>query len=142
MTVFSKATLDRKLNQLSYSNVGDGGLVVMRHIDSETAGYMRERRLPRHLRTHDLRIAYIAQQQLRSFNLPYQLGHASKLPNYQGSFETPADADTAAVPLMPGDIVVMASDGLFDNLDLDEIVREVGSWERAWFSSEKGKDLR
>lgn len=32
------ATLDKKLNQLSYSNVGDCGLLVVRHIDSETAG--------------------------------------------------------------------------------------------------------
>lgn len=35
------ATIDKKLNQLFYSNVGDGGLMVVRHIDSETAGYMR-----------------------------------------------------------------------------------------------------
>jgi protein phosphatase PTC7 len=34
------ATLDAQRNQLSYSNLGDCGLVVVRHIDSETAGYM------------------------------------------------------------------------------------------------------
>ena len=28
------ATLDQKLGQLSYSNVGDCGLMVLRHIDS------------------------------------------------------------------------------------------------------------
>eukprot|EP01035_Chromulina_nebulosa_P024678 gene24678-32142_t len=105
------ATLDKKLNQLSYSNIGDCGLMVIRHIDSETAGYMRERQLPRHLRTNDLRIAYLSQQQLRSFNLPYQLGYGGGIPNYSGSFETPADADTASIP----------------------IVREVSSWERKWF---------
>jgi hypothetical protein len=74
--------MDNKLNQSSYSNLGDGGLVVMRHIDSETVGYMREK-IPRHLRKHDL-----AQQQLRSFNLPYQLGF-SDIPQFKGSFETP-----------------------------------------------------
>lgn len=87
------ATLDNKLNQLSYSNLGDCGLVVMRHIDSETVGYMRERTTPRHLRKHDLRVAYLSQQQLRSFNLPYQLGF-SGIPQHHGSFETPSDADT------------------------------------------------
>lgn len=87
------ATLDNKLNQLSYSNLGDCGLVVMRHIDSETVGYMRERTTPRHLRKHDLRVAYLSQQQLRSFNLPYQLGF-SGIPQHLGSFETPLDADT------------------------------------------------
>lgn len=73
-----------------YSNLGDCGLMVLRHIDSETAGYLRynthqltdifhdifrDRHLPRHLRQSDLRIAYLSQQQLRSFNLPYQLGY-------------------------------------------------------------------
>ena len=36
---------------------------------------MRERQLPRHLRKTDLKIAYLSQQQLRSFNFPYQLGY-------------------------------------------------------------------
>jgi protein phosphatase PTC7 len=116
------ATLDHVTNQLSYSNLGDCGLVIMRHIDSETAGYMRykynititiyngfydikrfitynrERQLPRHLRKNDLRIAYLAQQQLRSFNLPYQLGYFAGLAaagsEHKGRFETPKDADT------------------------------------------------
>ena len=35
------ATMDHKLNQLMYANIGDCGLIVIRHIDSETAGYMR-----------------------------------------------------------------------------------------------------
>ena len=94
------ATLDNKLNQLSYSNLGDCGLVVMRHIDSETVGYMRERQTPRHLRKHDLRVAYLSQQQLRSFNLPYQLGF-SDIPQHTGSFETPLDADTGMTLFIP-----------------------------------------
>eukprot|EP01038_Epipyxis_sp_PR26KG_P007531 gene7531-10260_t len=122
------ATLDKKLNQLSYSNVGDCGLMVVRHIDSETAGYMRERQLPRHLRKNDFRIAYLSQQQLKSFNLPYQLGF-SNIPEFTGAFETPSDADTASIPVMPGDIIVLATDGLYDNLDLDEIVHEISNWE-------------
>ena len=69
------ATVDYNLSQLLYSNVGDGGLMVLRHIDSETAGYMRDRHMPRDMRKHDLRVAYLSQQQLRSFNLPFQLGY-------------------------------------------------------------------
>jgi protein phosphatase PTC7 len=88
------ATLDRKLNQLAYSNIGDCGLLVVRHIDSEKAGYMRNRLQPRHLRTSDMKIAYLSQQQLRSFNLPYQLGFAEGIPGYNGRFEAPTDADT------------------------------------------------
>jgi hypothetical protein len=35
------ATIDTAHNQLLYSNIGDCGLMVLRHIDSEVAGYMR-----------------------------------------------------------------------------------------------------
>lgn len=35
------ATLDLRLSQLSYANIGDCGLMVIRHIDSDIAGYMR-----------------------------------------------------------------------------------------------------
>jgi protein phosphatase PTC7 len=138
------ATLDKKLNQLSYSNIGDCGLMVVRHIDSETAGYMRDRSLPRHLRKTDLKIAYISQQQLRSFNLPYQLGY-SKFAEAETTqaFETPTDADTASIPVMPGDLIVLATDGLFDNLDLEEIVEEIYKWEQEFFSAPSvAEDLR
>lgn len=40
------------------------------------------------------------------------------------------DADTASIPLMAGDIVVMASDGLFDNLEISEIIAIVSEWEQ------------
>lgn len=129
------ATLDKILNQISYSNIGDGGLMVVRHIDSETAGYMRDRTLPRYLRTNDLKIAYLSQQQLRSFNLPYQLGSNGTQTEVNFSFESPADADTASIPVLPGDIIVLATDGLFDNLDLDEIVDEISSWEEDHLNS-------
>eukprot|EP00607_Mallomonas_marina_P006683 CAMPEP_0182437756 /NCGR_PEP_ID=MMETSP1167-20130531/85259_1 /TAXON_ID=2988 /ORGANISM="Mallomonas Sp, Strain CCMP3275" /LENGTH=448 /DNA_ID=CAMNT_0024630787 /DNA_START=507 /DNA_END=1853 /DNA_ORIENTATION=+ len=131
------ATIDPHTCQLSYSNLGDCGLLVIRHIDSEVAGYMRDRRKPRHLRTSDLRLAYVSQQQLKGFNLPYQLGH-SDIEEHSGTFETPADADTASIPVVAGDIVLLATDGLFDNVDLDEIVVEVGAWEQKWFPA--GRD--
>ena len=35
------AHIDPETMQLSYSNLGDCGLMVIRHIDSEKAGYMR-----------------------------------------------------------------------------------------------------
>lgn len=122
------AMVDPVSNQLFYSNVGDCGLMVLRHIDSQVAGYMRERRQPRHLRKSDLRLAYLSQQQIKSFNHPYQLGF-SDIPDHPGQFETPSDADTASIPVMAGDVVIMATDGLFDNMEIDEIVSEVITWE-------------
>ena len=46
-SIISPLLIDKKLNQLSYSNIGDCGLIVVRHIDSEISGYMRERQRPR-----------------------------------------------------------------------------------------------
>jgi hypothetical protein len=66
----------------------------VRRIDSDVAGYMRQTQLQS---KSDWRIAYLSQQQLRSFNLPYQLGF-SDLPDTPNSFETPVDADTASIP--------------------------------------------
>lgn len=128
------ATLDSSNRQLLYSNLGDCGIMLLRHIDSPVAGYMRERQLPRFQRKNDLRIAYLSQQQLRSFNLPYQLGYSDENCAYEGvQFESPTDADTASIPVLAGDIVIQATDGLFDNIDLDEIVDIVGEWEEKWF---------
>lgn len=126
------ATLDHEMNQLSYSNLGDCGLIVIRHIDMDVAGYMRFRDTPRQDREHDLRLAYFSQQQLKSFNLPYQLGF-SNLPQHANTFETPGDADTASIPVMAGDIVVLATDGLFDNVHMEEITSIVSEWEKKWF---------
>ena len=126
------ASIDSVLNQLTVSNLGDCGLMIIRHMDSETVGYLRDRDTPRHMRDSDLKIAFISQQQLRSFNLPYQLGY-SGIPEHQGTFERPSDATTFSVPVLPGDVILLATDGLFDNLELDEIVDEVAKWEDKWF---------
>ena len=45
---------------------------------------------------------------------PYQLGFAGD--KNESTFENPADAEEMKVPLQAGDLIVMASDGLFDNL--------------------------
>lgn len=133
------ATLDNKLNQLSYSNLGDGGLLIVRHIDTETAGYMRDRRVNPSSNNNSLKIIYLSQQQLRSFNLPYQLGY-SNIDEHPGSFEHPSDADTASIPVIPGDLIILATDGLFDNVELDEILDEINTWEKTWFANEDNSD--
>lgn len=52
------------------------------------------------------------------FGCPYQLGHH----RYANS---PCDADLAALPVTSGDVVVMGSDGLLDNMSETEVVNEV-----------------
>ena len=58
------------------------------------------------------------------FRYRYQLGY-SGIPEHGGSFEKPSDASTFTVPVEAGDLVLLATDGLFDNLDLEEIVDHV-----------------
>lgn len=126
------ATIDLSSNQLSYSNVGDGGLMVVRHVPRD--GTLNAKIAPTTHTTQTsynnttYKIAYLAQQQLRSFNFPFQLGNGGDL--YEGVFEQPVDADTASIPLMPGDVVVLASDGLFDNLEISEIIAIISEWEQ------------
>eukprot|EP00598_Pedospumella_elongata_P000750 CAMPEP_0184970654 /NCGR_PEP_ID=MMETSP1098-20130426/3044_1 /TAXON_ID=89044 /ORGANISM="Spumella elongata, Strain CCAP 955/1" /LENGTH=570 /DNA_ID=CAMNT_0027492613 /DNA_START=288 /DNA_END=2000 /DNA_ORIENTATION=+ len=126
------ATLDRKLGQLSYSNIGDCGLLVIRHIDNAQVGYLAKKSFQSNSSAHtahsDLHIAFLSQQQLKSFNLPYQLGFTN-IENTPNAFESPTDADTASISVLPGDIVILATDGLFDNMEMEEIVAEVASWE-------------
>ena len=131
------ATIDTELNQLSFSNVGDAGIIVMRHIDSDVAGYLRDKETPRHMRKGDLRMAFISQQQLKSFNHPYQLGHLPDRDPEEQPFETPRHADTTSFPVLPGDTVVIATDGLFDNVELDEICSVTLDWEKEWFAGQR-----
>ena len=55
-----------------------------------------------------------SEEQQHSFNFPYQLG--------TGSQDSPADAQSFRVKVQEGDIVILASDGMFDNVFDDEVV--------------------
>ncbi|KAF9931396.1 hypothetical protein FBU30_010325 [Linnemannia zychae] len=57
------------------------------------------------------------EEQQHSFNYPYQLG--------TGSTDSPADAQMFTVKVESGDIVVMGTDGIFDNLFDEDILEEV-----------------
>ena len=71
----------------------------------------------------------MAAQQLRAFNLPYQLGFT----NTDGiePFEKPGDATVGNFPVHRGDVIVVGSDGLFDNVEIVDIAEIVGEWEAA-----------
>jgi protein phosphatase PTC7 len=63
-------------------------------------------------------VAFRSPQQLRAFNAPFQLGHAPDVAKGapDSRFETPQDAALVRVPVRGGDVIVLASDGLFDNM--------------------------
>mmetsp|Transcript_3396 Transcript_3396/g.9476 ORF Transcript_3396/g.9476 Transcript_3396/m.9476 type:complete len:688 (-) Transcript_3396:344-2407(-) len=128
------ALFDCIRHQLHFSNLGDSGIIVLRHIDSDVAGTLkRDRITPRAERTSDLRVAFISQQQLHSFNHPYQLGWTGEelSKNDKTSFKTAHDSCTTSIHVRRGDIIIMATDGLFDNVDVDDIAKIALKWEQS-----------
>ena len=130
------ALFDGVRHQLHFCNLGDSGIIVLRHIDSEIAGSLkRNRNTPRSERKSDLRVAFVSQQQLKSFNHPYQLGWTGEELTEKdiedgSSFKEAADSCASSIHVRRGDIIIMATDGLFDNVDIDDIV-EIGlEWEQ------------
>ena len=59
------------------------------------------------------KLVYQAPEQQHYFNCPLQLGTNSR--------DRPEDAQTFTLPCEPGDLVLAATDGLFDNLFLEEV---------------------
>jgi len=78
-------------DQLRTANLGDSGLFVVRKGD----------------------VLFQTEPQQYEFNFPYQLG--------TGSDTTPKDADVTILNVKEGDLIVMGTDGLFDNLFISEI---------------------
>ena len=78
--------------RLHASNLGDSGFMVVRGGE----------------------VAFMSPQQQHDFNFPYQLGS----PDAMG--DAPAKAQRFSMRVAPGDVLVLATDGLFDNVYPDE----------------------
>ncbi|KAL7534188.1 hypothetical protein ACHAXR_005708 [Thalassiosira sp. AJA248-18] len=118
-------------HQLHFSNIGDSGIIVLRHIDSDAASALQRDRTPRLERKSDLRIAFVSQQQLKSFNHPFQMGWTGEeIVEKDSSFRQASDSCTSSVHILRGDIIIMATDGLFDNVDIDDITKIALHWEQ------------
>jgi serine/threonine protein phosphatase PrpC len=74
---------------------------------------------PLFLLLSQLRVKFRTPQLEHEFGCPYQLGHH----RYANS---PADAELSTLPVVPGDIIIMGSDGLLDNMSDKEMVQQVG----------------
>jgi len=114
-------------SELIAANVGDSGFLLLRRATSQANLDERGKQgtldisasLPASADaslTHH--VAFRSPQQLRAFNAPFQLGRApDELPGVRDDrFETPHDAALVRVPIVDGDVVVLATDGLFDNM--------------------------
>ncbi|KAJ2715627.1 hypothetical protein H4R19_001095 [Coemansia spiralis] len=83
-------------DELRVANLGDCGLTVVRQGD----------------------MVYRTEEQQHSFNYPYQLGtepHSDK----------PSDAQVFRLKIQKGDVIIVGSDGVFDNLFDEDILEEV-----------------
>lgn len=79
-------------SSLHASNLGDSGFMVVR----------------------DGELAFMSPQQQHEFNFPYQLGSIDSMA------DMPSAAQRFAIDVQVGDIVVAATDGVFDNIYPDE----------------------
>ncbi|KAJ3012183.1 hypothetical protein HKX48_006421 [Thoreauomyces humboldtii] len=85
-------------DELRIANLGDCGVLIVRNDEP----------------------IFRSEEQQHSFNFPYQLG--------TGSRDSPTDAQTFCVKIEEGDIVILGSDGMFDNVfdeDIVDLIRTV-----------------
>ncbi|KAJ1613831.1 PP2C phosphatase [Cryptosporidium canis] len=95
-STLSLAYLDN--DRLHVLNLGDSKCVIYRRDEKE--------------------VIFESETQQHNFNTPFQLG--------TGSFDTPYNADyTMLDGLRAGDTIIMATDGLWDNVSMEDVIRIV-----------------
>ena len=92
--------------RIEAANLGDSGFLVLRRSVSTVAGGSGG---------SGFSVVAASTPQLHFFNCPWQLSVDGQ--------DKPQDAEVISVDVAPGDLLVLATDGLFDNLHLDEIVQ-------------------
>ncbi|GMH33475.1 hypothetical protein BSKO_01309 [Bryopsis sp. KO-2023] len=95
-------TVNMNQGRLNSANLGDSGFMV---IGSRV--YRPE-----------VHVTFRTPQQEHEFGCPYALGHHKHA-------ASPNDAMLESLQLYPGDTIVMGSDGLFDNVFVSEVVKQV-----------------
>lgn len=91
-------SFDHASGMLTTANLGDSGYVIVR----------------------DGRIMDRSERQTHTFNIPKQLAYAP--PTLKHIADLPSDADEKKIICWPGDLIVTATDGLFDNVPDDLIL--------------------
>lgn len=89
--------MDQEGALLYASNLGDSGFIILRKD----------------------KIIFKSPPQQYQFNFPYQLGYDTSVNN------SPDQADDFCISVQPGDVIVTGTDGLWDNLFMDECARLV-----------------
>lgn len=98
-------TLDRKNCMLHTANLGDSGFMVLR----------------------DKKIVYKSEEQQHGFNTPYQLALPPSECLHPVHSDAPEQATAAHLRLQEGDLILVATDGLFDNIPSHVLMRMLGA---------------
>lgn len=101
-------------NTLHTTLVGDSGFVLLRKQNRRPDGSFLAGDWRSAPRAHPWKVVYKSQEQQHSFNLPFQLGLNSRT-------TVKRHAMSMTLPLFSGDVVVLGTDGLFDNVWLKEL---------------------
>lgn len=98
-------TLDTEAPVIQTVNLGDSGYMILRKEATKD----------------DLSIEYESKEQQHSFNFPFQVGTNG---------DDPKKGETNAHKVMDGDILIVGSDGLWDNMHRHKIVSLIGRFTR------------
>jgi len=101
--------IDRETGLLKSSLLGDSGYMILSRRDLRGHSKERTRAGQRYYER------FRSPQQEHHFGYPYQLGH-------HDNSDRPEDALNLRQRVVPGDVVVLGTDGLFDNLHSEEVV--------------------
>lgn len=102
------ATFDGLTGTLDTANLGDSGLIVFRDIG-----------------TPEAHVSFRTRSQEHRFGQPFQLGHHS-------ASDHPWNASHAMTVLKEGDVIVVGTDGLWDNLRTSELLELFQKEARRW----------
>lgn len=117
-STFVMATLPRKGTKIHTINVGDSGYAIFRRTSIDTP----------------YKLIYESEIQQKGFNFPYQLGA-------EGNGDTPEVGAINSHELLPGDMVILASDGVLDNLEFKEIPEFLTEMEQKYQAEEGPQSL-
>ena len=97
-----------KDNKLSYANLGDSGILILRPFEKSFS------------------ILHRTKEQQHHFNCPYQMISERTAKRFSSTIsDPPSSADIGTIQLAENDLVIAVTDGVFDNLFDKDIVKVV-----------------
>lgn len=131
-STFCMCALDFEKNYLHTVNMGDSGYMVVRDIAPKSlpeSVYEKILKENGEEEPVELKVLFKSEEQQHQFNFPYQVGTHG---------DPPEDCDTRVHEFRENDIIVMGTDGLWDNLFEDQILAVIKPFYEATY---KIKDL-